>query len=120
LHQRSVKRASISACFPVHDTRLRTADTRTNMKATQQAIAATLCAPLILAFGGAPPSPQTALARAAQSSASNQWIALPPIKTARQEVAAAALNGKIYVFGGYDANRMTIASAEVYDPAART
>ena len=32
------------------------------------------------------------------------WTALAPMPTARQEVAAAALDGRIFVIGGFGAN----------------
>jgi len=44
------------------------------------------------------------------------WERRPKLATARQEVAAAVLNGKVYVGGGLLANRSATASVEVYDP----
>ncbi|GIX48899.1 MAG: hypothetical protein KatS3mg131_3110 [Candidatus Tectimicrobiota bacterium] len=45
------------------------------------------------------------------------WISLAPLQVPRQEVAVAALAGKIYVIGGIDARGGTAATVEVYDPA---
>ena len=46
------------------------------------------------------------------------WTALAPLPTARQEVAVAALDGKIFVVGGFGENAEPVATVEVYDPAA--
>ncbi len=48
------------------------------------------------------------------------WQARAPLPTARTEVAAAALDGRIYVAGGYAADGSTLDVVEVYDPAADT
>ncbi|MEO5720629.1 MAG: kelch repeat-containing protein [Chthoniobacterales bacterium] len=40
--------------------------------------------------------------------------------TARQEMACAVLNGKIYVLGGYDKNIVSTEVAEVYNPVTNT
>jgi N-acetylneuraminic acid mutarotase len=57
---------------------------------------------------------------AANAQNSGTWVPLAPLPTARQELATAALNGKIYVIGGYDADRRSTAIVEVYDPASNT
>lgn len=44
------------------------------------------------------------------------WIPLAPAMTARQEVAVAALNGKLYLIGGISGNAI-LSSVEQYDPA---
>src|SRR5207253_2843974 len=44
------------------------------------------------------------------------WTALAPMPTARQEVAAAALDGRIFVIGGLGAGAEPVATVEVYDP----
>ena len=44
------------------------------------------------------------------------WITLAPTQTARQEVAAVAANGKVYVIGGFAADISTLSSVEEYDP----
>ena len=46
------------------------------------------------------------------------WRRLAPAPTERTEVAAAAAGGRIYVAGGYAPNGDTVATVEVYDPAA--
>ncbi len=45
------------------------------------------------------------------------WTALAPMPTARQEVAAAALGGRVFVIGGFGANGEAVGTVEVYDPA---
>src|SRR3989442_666160 len=44
------------------------------------------------------------------------WTPLAPMPTARQEVAGAALEGRIFVMGGFGANAEAVATVEVYDP----
>ena len=44
------------------------------------------------------------------------WTPLAPMPTARQEVAAAALGGRVFVIGGFGANAEAVATVEVYDP----
>ncbi len=48
------------------------------------------------------------------------WAAVRPLNTPRTEHLAAAYNGKIYVFGGYDTNKTHLTSVEIYDPVANT
>jgi len=48
------------------------------------------------------------------------WQTLAPMPTARQELATAALNGKIYAIGGYDSSGAPTNIVEVYDPATDT
>src|SRR3990167_4916007 len=45
------------------------------------------------------------------------WTVLAPMPTARQEVTAAALNGRVFVIGGMTARGEEAATVEVYDPA---
>jgi N-acetylneuraminic acid mutarotase len=47
----------------------------------------------------------------------NTWATLAPLLEARQEVGVAELQGRIYVAGGYRADRSTASTLEVYDPA---
>lgn len=49
-----------------------------------------------------------------------RWRSLSPAPTARQEVAAAVVEGKIYVAGGLLANGTATRTVEVYDPAANS
>jgi N-acetylneuraminic acid mutarotase len=49
-----------------------------------------------------------------------QWITRAPMNEARQEVAVAALDGKIYVIGGIRMNGSTADTVEAYDPATDT
>ena len=51
---------------------------------------------------------------------SGTWVTRAPMPTARQELATAAFNGKIYVIGGYDIDGRSTAIVEVYDPATDT
>src|SRR5439155_1734290 len=44
------------------------------------------------------------------------WTARAPMPTARQEVAAAALDGRIFVIGGLGAGAEPVTTVEVYDP----
>lgn len=48
------------------------------------------------------------------------WQARAPLPTTRTEVAAAALDGRIYVAGGYAADGSTLDVVEIYDPATDT
>jgi N-acetylneuraminic acid mutarotase len=47
-----------------------------------------------------------------------RWVPLAPMPTARQEVAVAELNGRVFVIGGFGADNEAVATVEVYDPAA--
>ena len=49
--------------------------------------------------------------------AGGSWQTLAPMPTARQELSAAVLNGKIYAIAGYDENGASTATVEVYNPA---
>lgn len=53
-------------------------------------------------------------------SQGGQWVTLTPMNEARQEVAVAALNGKIYVIGGIRRNASTADTVEAYDPVTNT
>jgi len=44
------------------------------------------------------------------------WSTLTPLGTARQEVAVAELDGKIYVIGGINSTPAFLSSVEIYDP----
>jgi N-acetylneuraminic acid mutarotase len=52
------------------------------------------------------------------SAALSQWVILPPVPTNRIGPGAAAVGGKFYLMGGYEATYYK--SVDVYDPAART
>jgi len=45
------------------------------------------------------------------------WVSLAPLQTARQELAVAAANGKVYAIGGISGLNV-LASVEEYDPAS--
>lgn len=55
----------------------------------------------------------------AQSSGGT-WETRAPMPTARQELATAALNGKVYVIGGYNSAGESTDLVEVYNPATDT
>jgi len=48
------------------------------------------------------------------------WQTLAPMPTARQELATAVLDGKIYAIGGYDSSGTPTNIVEVYDPTTNT
>ena len=52
----------------------------------------------------------------ALGQAISTWSTLAPLPTARQEIAVAVLDGKVFVIAGYDANGQSTATVEVYDP----
>src|SRR5262245_64402144 len=59
-------------------------------------------------------------ASGAAAQTGGTWQTLAPMPTARQELATAALNGKIYAIGGYDSSGTPTNIVEVYDPATNT
>jgi N-acetylneuraminic acid mutarotase len=46
-----------------------------------------------------------------------KWVPLAPMPTARQEVAVAEVNGRVFVIGGFGAGSEAVPTVEVYDPA---
>jgi hypothetical protein len=48
------------------------------------------------------------------------WREMASLSTPRFRHSAVALNGKIYVIGGYDQNNGALSSMEIYDPATNT
>src|SRR5262245_11522439 len=48
--------------------------------------------------------------------APGRWAQLTPMPTARQEVAAAAYGGRVWVIGGFGAGAEPTATVETYDP----
>jgi N-acetylneuraminic acid mutarotase len=50
-------------------------------------------------------------------SMANVWEAMAPMSTAREDSAAAAVDGKLYMMGGKDADDESLSSVERYDPA---
>jgi N-acetylneuraminic acid mutarotase len=46
------------------------------------------------------------------------WAVLTPMPTPRQEVAVAALGGRVFVIGGLGAGAQPVATVEAYDPEA--
>jgi N-acetylneuraminic acid mutarotase len=49
--------------------------------------------------------------------APGRWAKLTPMPTARQEVAVAALGGRVWVMGGFGPGAEPVATVEMYDPA---
>ena len=52
--------------------------------------------------------------------ASDTWTPVTPLLAPRSDLAAAAVGGKIYVFGGCDAAGNFLADVDVYDPVTDT
>lgn len=50
-------------------------------------------------------------------AAPGRWTNLAPLSSPRQEVAVAALDGQVYVMGGFGATAEPVATVEAYDPA---
>jgi N-acetylneuraminic acid mutarotase len=48
------------------------------------------------------------------------WELRAPMPVLRQELATGVLDGKVYVLGGYDENRSSTATVEVYNPTTNT
>ena len=59
-------------------------------------------------------------ASAGRTQDGGTWETRAPMPVYRQELATSALNGKIYVLGGYDELRNSTATVEVYDPISDT
>jgi hypothetical protein len=57
---------------------------------------------------------------AAYDPQSDRWDVLPPLRHARNHLAAAVIDGRIYAVGGRDASSMLLPYLEEYDPASRT
>jgi len=53
-------------------------------------------------------------------SPGDSWATLAPLNEPRQEVGVAALGNRIYVAGGFRADRSTANTVEAYDVAANT
>jgi N-acetylneuraminic acid mutarotase len=49
-----------------------------------------------------------------------KWTVLAPMPTARQEVAVAEVNGRVFVIGGFGPGDEAVDTVEVYDPASNT
>jgi len=48
------------------------------------------------------------------------WQTLAPMPSARQELATAVLNGKIYVIAGFDSSGVSTSTVDVYNPATNS
>jgi N-acetylneuraminic acid mutarotase len=53
-----------------------------------------------------------------QSGTSSPWTTGAPLPTPRSEIAGAALNGKVYIIGGFGESGQSTTTVEVYDPIA--
>ncbi|CAA9270253.1 MAG: hypothetical protein AVDCRST_MAG42-3235 [uncultured Chthoniobacterales bacterium] len=60
------------------------------------------------------------LAGSAAGEGGGSWRTLAAMPSARQEVSAAVLNGKIYVIAGYDSDGASTATVEAYNPHTNT
>jgi N-acetylneuraminic acid mutarotase len=49
-----------------------------------------------------------------------QWTSLPPMSVARYTATAVALNGLLYVMGGYTAFGAPLTTVEVHNPVTKT
>ncbi|MDP9005003.1 MAG: hypothetical protein M3N12_09480 [Verrucomicrobiota bacterium] len=58
-----------------------------------------------------------ALSIASRGQDGGTWHFLPDMPSARQELATAVLNGKVYVIAGINAQRLSTATVDVYNPA---
>jgi N-acetylneuraminic acid mutarotase len=56
----------------------------------------------------------------AQTAGSGSWMTLAPVPLARQEISAAALNGKIYVIAGFTGSGTSTNDVQVYNPATNS
>ncbi len=56
----------------------------------------------------------------ARGQSGGTWQTLAPMPALRQELAAAVLDGKVYVLGGYDENGVSTATVEVYNPVSNS
>jgi N-acetylneuraminic acid mutarotase len=70
--------------------------------------------------GIAPVESQPAVIEQGGTAKTYEWVAKAAMPTARSEVAAAAVGGKIYVIGGFDGFGRTLPTVEIYDPATDT
>ncbi len=57
-----------------------------------------------------------AIALGAAGRAGAQWVTLAPLPAARQEVGVAALDGRVYVVGGFNGAGQSVNTVERYDP----
>src|SRR5262249_7114002 len=79
-------------------------------------IARVLRAPAVLVPGGWLRQPTDSTAPMDILSP-GKWVPLASMPTARQEVAVAQLNGRVFVVGGFGPDNDPVATVEVYDPA---
>ena len=63
-------------------------------------------------------SPATSFAAETQNGAgrASGWSVKAPLPRTNSEFGVAEIDGKIYVMGGYPANRKTVAEVQLYDP----
>ncbi len=67
-------------------------------------------------LSGAVATAITAAAAPTQPAGAAAWSTRAPLPEARQEVAVAALNGRVYVIGGFRGDLGIASSVDVYDP----
>jgi N-acetylneuraminic acid mutarotase len=56
----------------------------------------------------------------AQAGTGGTWLSLAPMPLARQELACAVLDGKVYVIAGFTGSGTSTSDVQVYDPATDT
>jgi N-acetylneuraminic acid mutarotase len=77
-------------------------------------VSGSLGAAVVLAAVGCADSPVS------PSTGNGSWQTRAPIPAARQEIATAALNGLIYVIGGFDSTGQSTSSVFVYSPQSNS
>src|SRR5262249_35475346 len=55
-----------------------------------------------------------------EQNAAGSWASLAPLPTPRQEVAAAALRGQVWVIGGFSTTGEPLSTVESFDPQSNT
>jgi N-acetylneuraminic acid mutarotase len=75
------------------------------------------CFVLLLLLAGGCIGRVTDSAAPVDQKAPGRWTHLTPMPTARQEVAAAAYGGRVWVIGGFGPGAEPVPTVEMYDPA---
>jgi len=74
---------------------------------------------LMLAFAGCLGA-RTESSAPVMQNAAGSWASLAPLPTPRQEVAAAALRGQVWVIGGFSTTGEPLPTVESFDPQSNT
>jgi N-acetylneuraminic acid mutarotase len=70
---------------------------------------------IIVFFAMSPYGPHTSVSQTPTKNADYSWTTGAPLPTARSEIAGAALDGKIYIVGGFNQRGSSSNSVEIYD-----